>query len=38
MKHAEFGKKADGSPYVIELGANWVRSAWVALRQTYRYD
>lgn len=23
-RHAEFGKQADGSPYVVELGANWV--------------
>ncbi len=25
--HTEFGKQEDGSPYVIELGANWVSSA-----------
>jgi polyamine oxidase len=23
--HTDFGKKPDGSPYVIELGANWVQ-------------
>lgn len=24
-KHTTFGKKADGSPYTVELGANWVQ-------------
>ncbi|QIW99487.1 hypothetical protein AMS68_005005 [Peltaster fructicola] len=24
-RHASFGKKSDGSPYTIELGANWVQ-------------
>lgn len=23
--HTDFGKQADGSPYVIELGANWIQ-------------
>lgn len=23
-RHTEFGTKPDGSPYVVELGANWV--------------
>ncbi|KAF2496891.1 putative flavin-containing polyamine oxidase [Lophium mytilinum] len=25
MKHTNFGKKKDGSPFVVELGANWVQ-------------
>ncbi|KAI1306568.1 amine oxidase [Xylaria venustula] len=25
VKHTEFGKKPDGTPYVVELGANWVQ-------------
>ncbi|KAF2801670.1 polyamine oxidase [Mytilinidion resinicola] len=25
MRHTDFGKKDDGSPYVVELGANWVQ-------------
>ncbi|KAF2963836.1 hypothetical protein GQX73_g9746 [Xylaria multiplex] len=25
VKHAEFGKKPDGTPYTVELGANWVQ-------------
>lgn len=25
VKHTEFGKKADGTPYTVELGANWVQ-------------
>jgi len=25
MAHTNFGKDADGKPYLIELGANWVR-------------
>lgn len=25
MTQTDFGKKKDGSPYVVELGANWVR-------------
>ncbi|KAI0473120.1 putative flavin-containing polyamine oxidase [Xylariaceae sp. FL0804] len=25
VKHTTFGKKPDGSPYTIELGANWVQ-------------
>lgn len=25
VKHADFGKKPDGSPYTVELGANWVQ-------------
>ncbi|KAI1114616.1 amine oxidase [Nemania sp. NC0429] len=25
VKHAAFGKKPDGSPYTVELGANWVQ-------------
>lgn len=25
VKHTDFGKKADGSPYTVELGANWVQ-------------
>ncbi|OCK75495.1 amine oxidase [Lepidopterella palustris CBS 459.81] len=25
MAHKNFGKKSDGSPYVVELGANWVQ-------------
>jgi polyamine oxidase len=25
VKHADFGKKADGTPYTVELGANWVQ-------------
>ena len=24
VKHTNFGKQRDGSPYTIELGANWV--------------
>jgi hypothetical protein len=31
MAHTNFGEDADGNPYVIELGANWVRKA-VAFR------
>jgi hypothetical protein len=27
MAHTNFGEDADGNPYVIELGANWVRKA-----------
>ena len=26
MAHTTFGAKADGTPYIVELGANWVRS------------
>ncbi|KAI1326643.1 amine oxidase [Xylariaceae sp. FL0255] len=25
VKHTNFGKKADGTPYTVELGANWVQ-------------
>ncbi|KAI9656126.1 MAG: hypothetical protein M1831_004697 [Alyxoria varia] len=25
VRHHEFGKKADGTPYTIELGANWIQ-------------
>ncbi|KAI1172941.1 amine oxidase [Nemania sp. FL0916] len=25
VKHTDFGKKSDGSPYTVELGANWVQ-------------
>ncbi|KAI1268404.1 amine oxidase [Xylariaceae sp. FL1019] len=25
VKHTEFGKKSDGTPYTVELGANWVQ-------------
>ena len=25
VAHADFGSKPDGTPYVIELGANWVQ-------------
>ena len=25
VAHTTFGKKPDGSPYTIELGANWVK-------------
>lgn len=25
VQHADFGKKPDGSPYTVELGANWVQ-------------
>ncbi|OAA48803.1 Amine oxidase [Cordyceps fumosorosea ARSEF 2679] len=24
-RHADFGKQEDGSPYVVELGANWIQ-------------
>lgn len=24
MAHTDFGRKPDGTPYVVELGANWV--------------
>lgn len=24
VAHTTFGRKADGTPYVVELGANWV--------------
>jgi hypothetical protein len=27
MAHTNFGKKPDGTSYVVELGANWVRSS-----------
>lgn len=23
--HQNFGKQADGSPYVLEMGANWIQ-------------
>ncbi len=25
VKHTEFGKRRDGTPYTVELGANWVQ-------------
>ncbi|KAI8626105.1 amine oxidase [Xylariaceae sp. FL1651] len=25
VKHADFGRKPDGTPYTVELGANWVQ-------------
>ncbi|KAI1423548.1 amine oxidase [Xylaria sp. FL1777] len=25
VKHGEFGKRPDGTPYIVELGANWVQ-------------
>lgn len=28
MAHRNFGKGPDGKPYVVELGANWVRYTW----------
>ncbi|KAH8701862.1 amine oxidase [Talaromyces proteolyticus] len=29
-KHTTFGKKSDGTPYVVELGANWVQGLGVS--------
>lgn len=31
-KETHFGEQADGSPYTVELGANWVRSSHCAIR------
>lgn len=28
VKHTDFGQQADGSPYTVELGANWVWKSW----------
>ena len=27
VSDADFGRRADGTPYVVELGANWVSKA-----------
>lgn len=26
--HENFGQDKDGNPYVVEMGANWVRTAY----------
>lgn len=30
VSHTTFGRKRDGTPYVVELGANWVRTTHVS--------
>lgn len=37
MKHTNFGTKADGSPYVVELGANWVFFLFLYIQELYLF-